>query len=385
VAERLTDQIVRNAEKPAERQVFLWDDQVVGFGLRITPGGAKAFVAQHRVDGRTCRVTIGNYPDWKVQAAREVAKELKREMDSGRDPNAEREKARSAPDMEELWTRYELEVLPRKAPRSRVDEKIMWSKIIQPRLGGRRVHEIRQEDIDDLHRWVTTERRTPVRANRAVEVLRRLFNLAIRWKWRTDNPAVGIKRNNEEKRQRYLGVEEIARLMNALDNHPELLSAQALTFLLLTGARRGEVFAATWDMFDLGTGIWTKPAALTKQRKFHRVPLSEPAMAILQTLHTQSNGKYVFAGSNGKPLTDVKRTWASVCKTADICDCRIHDLRHSFASILASSGVSLPIIGQMLGHTQASTTNRYAHLFDEPLRAAAEEVGRAVAKSSRRL
>ena len=233
------------------------------------------------------------------------------------------------------------------------------------RLGTRKIQEIRHEDIDELHRWITLDRQTPVRANRTVEVLRRLFNLPVRWSWRSDNPAIGIKRNTEEKRQRYLSPDEIARLTTALDGHAEQTSARALKFLLLTGARRGEVLGATWDMFDLDAGVWTKPAAFTKQRKLHRVPLSSPALSIMRLLRTQADGDYVFPGAAGKPLTDVKRTWAAVCKAAGISGVRIHDLRHTYASILASSGLSLPVIGALLGHTQPQTTARYAHLLDD--------------------
>jgi integrase len=202
-----------------------------------------------------------------------------------------------------------------------------------------------------------------------------MFNLAIRRKWRADNPAVGVKRNFEDKRHRYLSPDEIARLVAALDGHPQRMSAAALRLLLLTGARRGEVLGATWDMFDLERGIWTKPSAHTKQRRLHRVPLSSPALELLRDLRKRANGPYVFPGSRGLPLREVKRTWASVCQTARLSDCRIHDLRHSFASILASSGASLPVIGRLLGHTQSATTDRYAHLFDEPLRIATEQVG----------
>lgn len=378
MANRLSDQLVRTTQPVPTRQSFLWDDQIAGFGLRITPAGAKSFVVQHRVNGRSRRVTIGSYPDWTVVAAREAAKRLKREMDMGTDPTAQRRAVRSAPRVTDLWERYEREVLPRKAPRSQVDERIMWAKVIEPRLGNRLVQDISHDDIDDLHRWVTVERRTPVRANRTVEVLRRMFNLTIRWQWRTDNPAVGVKRNPEEKRHRYLSPDEIRRLVAALDAHPQKTSAAAIKLLLLTGARRGEVLGATWDMFDLGQGIWTKPSAHTKQRKLHRVPLGTDAVQLLQSLRSQACGDYVFPGSHGAPLRELKRTWSTVCQKAGLADCRIHDLRHSFASILVSSGASLPIIGRMLGHTQASTTDRYAHLFDEPLRHAAEHVGSVV-------
>jgi integrase len=177
-------------------------------------------------------------------------------------------------------------------------------------------------------------------------------------------------------------------LGTALAAHPEKPSADAIRLLLLTGARRGEVLSATWDQFDLSGGTWTKPHTGTKQKREHRVPLSAPAMQLLAEIKTTADeenarrrrdGKpelvHVFPGMNGRALTEIKKSWASVCKAAGISGVRIHDLRHSFASILASSGLSLPIIGRLLGHTQAATTQRYAHLMDDPLRAATEKAG----------
>lgn len=187
------------------------------------------------------------------------------------------------------------------------------------------------------------------------------------------------------------------------------MSANAIKLLMLTGARRGEVLGATWAMFDLEHGVWNKPSAHTKQRKLHRVPLSGPAVQLLTEMKEAAKRKadgtpldpFVFPGANGKALTEIKRTWVSVCRKAGLGaeveqtdrngkvildrhgkpkmvfrpNVRIHDIRHSFASILVSAGASLPLIGQMLGHTQVQTTQRYAHLFDDPLRKAAETVG----------
>jgi integrase len=170
---------------------------------------------------------------------------------------------------------------------------------------------------------------------------------------------------------------------------------------MLTGARRAEVLNARWNMFDLENGIWTKPSAHTKQRRIHRVPLNGPAVELLRMVRSEAKGEFVFEGVGGKPLTDIKRTWVSVCKSAGLTTkvqkqnrsgkpmfdkegapifvdeptVRIHDLRHSFASILVSAGASLPLIGQLLGHTQVQTTHRYAHLFDQSMRDAAETVG----------
>ena len=416
--ERLSEATARKALPPARGQTILWDGDVRGFALRITPGGAKSFILDYRAEGRQRRITIGAWPDWTVAAARQTAKDMKREVDLGHDPMGERQAQREAPTVQEMWDRYAREHLPKKAARSQADERMMWLRIILPRFGKMKVAQITHDDVDALHRDITEIRGTPVRANRTVEVLRKAFNLAIRWKWRDDNPASGVRRNQEEKRNRYLNRTEIAALAQALNDHSEPMSANAVKLLMLTGARRGEALGATWEMFDLENGVWTKPSAHTKQRKLHRVPLSGPAVQLLVEMKAAAKAKaesegtppsaYVFPGPTGKPLTDVKRTWVSVCRRAGLGaevpvldakgkpaldrtgnpktefkpNVRIHDIRHSFASILVSSGASLPLIGQMLGHTQVQTTQRYAHLFDDPLRKAAETVGEFMLQQS---
>ena len=408
MAGKLTDAIARKTLPPGRGQCFVWDSEIKGFALRVTTGGAKSFVLDYRIDGRQRRITLGNYPDWTVQAARMAAKQMKRDVDLGHDPMGERRALRDAPTVEDLWQRYQTEKLSNKAARTQIDERSMWKMIILPRLGKHRVVEVSYNDVDELHRDITRIRKTPVRANRVVEVLRGAFNLAIRWHWRQDNPARGVQRNPEEKRDRYLAKTEIIALARAVNEHPEVTSANAIKLLMLTGARRGEVLGATWDMFDLEQGIWVKPSAHTKQRRIHRVPLSNPALELLKSMRVGARSRFVFCGPEGKPLTDIKRTWASVCKRAGFVkrvpkqtragkpvfddtgapilveqpNLRIHDLRHSFASILVSAGASLPLIGQLLGHTQVQTTQRYAHLFDSPMRDAAEAVGAFVGDST---
>lgn len=253
--EKLSEVMVRKTLPPVRGQARYWDTEVRGFGLRVTPGGAKSFILDYRAEGRQRRITIGSWPDWTVAAAREAAKTLKREVDLGRDPMGERQAMRDAPNVQEMWERYGREHLPRKAARSQADERMMWEKIILPRVGKMKVAQITHDDVDALHRDITEIRGTPVRANRTVEVLRRAFNLAIRWKWRDDNPASGVRRNPEEKRNRYLTRTEIAALAQALNEHSEPISAGAIKLLMLTGARRGEVLGATWEMFDLENGI----------------------------------------------------------------------------------------------------------------------------------
>lgn len=413
-SQRLTDKLVRDLPPPAKGAAITYDAEVAGFGARVTAAGARAFVLNYVVAGRERRLTIGQFPTWSATAARAEAQALRRKIDGGIDPMEERDARdaaiqaeRAAPTVTDLFTRYAAEHLPRKAPRSAEDDRSMWLKIVLPRLGAMKVAAVRPTDIDALHAEVGRTR--PVRANRVVEVVRKAFNLAIRWGWRTDNPASGAHRNPEEQRARYLSADEILRLSEALAAHPEAISANAIRLLMLTGARRGEVLGATWDMFNLEAGIWIKPSSHTKQRKEHRAPLSAPAIQLLVTLRAaaieraRAEGRepypYVFPGRDGRPLTDVKRTWRAVCKAAGLTQpvapaaaegetatewrptARLHDLRHTFASILASDGLSLPIIGALLGHTQVQTTSRYAHLLDDPLRAAVERVGVVVGTS----
>ena len=400
LGQKLTDAFAKQAHSEEKTQVIYWDEAVKGFGLRVTARGAKAFVLDYRASGRQRRITIGNYPDWSVAAARAEARELKRAVDRGEDPMADRHETRSAPTVAELWTRYRQDHLASKAPRSQADQVAIWEQLILPKLKHHRLDDVTASDIASLHRGVTTAR-GPVRANRMVESLRHAFNLAIGWKWCAGNPAASVSRNREDPRERYLTKEEMARLFAALDEHPERISASAIRFLALTGARKSEVLNARWDMFDLEAGVWTKPAAYTKQRRLHRVPLSERACRVLAEMRAISDGPYVFPGRRSdEPLTDLKRTWTAVCRSAGMWeqapapeagDCtgkgdarpvprgrptvRLHDLRHSFASMLVSGGTSLPVIGALLGHTQSQTTQRYAHLYDDALRAAANSVG----------
>jgi integrase len=206
-------------------------------------------------------------------------------------------------------------------------------------------------------------------------LLSKMMALAIRWNWRSDNPCRGIERNQEQKRKRYLSSDELVRLTAALAGHGDQQAADIVRLLLLTGARKGELVGATWDQFDLENGIWTKPGATTKQATDHVVPLSAPARQLLAGLHkARDDSGYLFRGRLGH-RREIKDSWTGICKAAGIEGLRVHDLRHSFASSLAGAGFSLPIIGALLGHTQPATTARYAHLQDDPLRAATERAG----------
>jgi integrase len=380
MAEKLTDKSVRGLQAPPKSNRITYDSEVAGFGIRVTAAGARSFVLNYRrkADGLDRRWTIGSFPDWGTGAARDEARRLKRAIDGGADPVGESKVDRVAPTVADLCDRFAEEFIPRLRPTSARDYAIAIRKYIKPALGRHKVVRVTHGDIAALHRRITPS--ASYQANKTVALLSRLFNLAIRWGWRADNPAKGIERNQEIKRHRYLSPDELSRLTVALAKHPDQQAANIFRLLLLTGARRGEVLAAKWDDIDLAGGVWTKPGATTKQKTLHRVPLSAPARQLLADLHRgRGESDYVFPGRLGGHRVEVKGSWAALCKTAKLTNLRIHDLRHSYASQLVSAGFSLPIIGALLGHTQPSTTHRYAHLADDPLRVATERVGAIVA------
>jgi integrase len=316
-----------------------------------------------------------------VLAARKRGEDLRRQVDIGVDPLERRITQREAPSIRALFERYEKEHLPTKALRSAADDRSMWRNDILPALGAKKVADLRPQDCDALHRRISQTR--PTRANRVNEVLRKALNLSIRWGWIERNPASGVRRNPEPKRHRYLSRDEVRRLIGALEKHSERTSADAILFMLLTGCRKSEALNATWSQFDLANRVWTKSSAETKQRREHRVPYSSAVSTLLTRRRAKAASSQVFAGNAGAALQDVRRTWAAVCKSADLQSVRLHDLRHTFASLLASSGQSLIVVGELLGHSTPQTTKRYAHLYDDALRTAAEVVSTSLAPKKR--
>jgi integrase len=376
---RLTDIDIKRLSAPKHDNRTTFDDAVKGFGIRITPADARTFILAYRrkSDGKQRRYTIGAFGAWNTTQAREEAKRLKRVVDGGGDPAGEREDSRAAPSMADLAARFIADYVPRKRPSTQRVYKQQIAADILPEFGEAKVAAVSHADVDTWHHRLS--KRAPTHANRALAVLSKMFSLAVRWGMRADNPCKGIERNQEHKRNRYLSGAELARLSEALAELPDQGAANAVRLLLLTGARRGELLAAKWDDFDLKRAVWTKPGATTKQKTEHRVPLSAAACQLLAEMQEQADaGGYLFPARGGGHRPHINEAWIRVRKAAKLPGARLHDLRHSFASIGASSGLSLPVIGALLGHTTPVTTARYAHLMDDPLRQATERIGAVI-------
>ena len=377
--EHLTDALVRRLPAPERSNKITYDDTVKGFGCRVTANGHKAFVLTYTTRaGRQGRYTIGGADRWTATDARRRAKELKAEIDAGGDPVADLQAERGAPTVAALIARFREEHFPRLRSSSAEDYERMIRCHVLPHFGEhKKVTEIAFADCDALHRKITTRAKHPYRANRVLALLSKMFALAIRWGWRTDNPCKGVERNVEHNRERYLTGDEQARLNRALAEADRDV-ADVIRLLLLTGARRGEVLAMKWADLDITEGVWRKPPTTSKTKKVNEVPLSPPAQQILAARYVDG-AEFVFPGNGAKRhVVNVHRAFRRLCKAAGITKLRIHDLRHQFASELVSAGFSLPMIGSLLGHRNPATTNRYSHLYKDVQRQAVERVGAAV-------
>lgn len=397
--QKLSEKVVRDAEPIEGRDYQIFDTEVRGFAVCIYRGGGRAFTIDYRHAGRQRRMTFARWPEWGVTAARERAKKLRREIDAGGDPLAMRGAIREAPRVSDLIARYIEVHLPHLADHNAADQRSMMEKFVRPDWGKKLVTEVSSYDVELLLTKVAAGRArpskekpnnrarklqgskpTPVRANRLGEVIRKMFAYAVKWNWRADNPAMGFRRRMETPRDRYLSQEEIARLAAALDAAQDERAAGIIRLCMLTGARVGEVRQARFEHFNLEHLSWTKPAIITKQRRIHRVPISDEAAAIVRQrrIAVIKGSPWLFPGDTpGQPVQEIRRFWKRIQKEAAIEDVRIHDLRHTFASLLVSGGASLEMIGKLLGHSQLQTTQRYAHLMDSPLRAGVSAVANA--------
>jgi integrase len=402
----ITDKAVRGLKAPAEGQMLTWDEEIKGFGVRVTTAGAVSFILDYRVHTRQRRFTIGRYPEWSAQAARDEAIELRKKVRNGVDPMGERRAFRNEPTFGDLLDDYlDSDELRKKRMATQSEYRRYAESFIRPVWGRMRLKAVQRRDVEALHGQMKA---TPYQANRVISFVSRLFNYAIEGKMTEKNPAQNIEHYHEARRERYLNQEdsgEIARFTAALDGYRDQNAANALRLALLTGARIGEVLKAEWSQFNVQRGTWTKPSAHTKQKKTEHVPLSPPTLELLAKMKPHNATGPLFLGRAGKDgkrkaRVGIRRPWLQACKAAGLVEIyevaskrkgkdgkpkmlkryrptvRTHDLRHTFASHLASNHVSLQIIGKLIGHTQASTTMRYAHLQNESLREATGQFGK---------
>lgn len=424
IVRQLDHALLAQGKKPGapDRDVFLWDELLAGFGMRITGAGVKSYLVQYRdSQNRSHRVTIGRHGVLTAETARSIAQQTLAAVARGENP-AEDKRQRKAdaaaePTIKDLSARYLSEWAEvRKKPKSLADDKQKLSKYIEPTFEGRAVASITREDVARLHHKL---RDMPTQANRTVALLSKMMNLAEVWGWRSDgsNPCRHIGRYKEKRRERFLSEREMQLIGQALrqleepsatpvrvvqsigrDGKQRTIHVKvapvyppailALRLLLLTGARLGEVLSLKWEYVDYEHSLLRLPDSKTGAKV---IVLGPPAIKLLSEAKRKKGSPWVCPGERGpEHIRDLNGPWRRLKAKInelqdkeeaegklekkdriDLATLRLHDLRHSFASVGAAGGLSLPTIGALLGHTQAATTQRYAHFANDPLRQAA--------------
>lgn len=383
---KITKRTVDTLAAPGTSEITLWDSDIKGFGLRVQRGGSKAYILQYRAGtGRSAplrKLTIGRHGSpWTPETARKEAMHVLGLVAAGKDPAAHKIAEREAPTIAELSARFLSDHADAKRkPRTSAEYRRLLDKIIVPALGKRKVEAVTRAEIAKLHHSL---RATPYEANRILAVLGKMFALAEAWGWRSTasgNPARGIEKFPEKMRERMLSPDELARLGESLKvfetggGSPYI--AASIRLLVFSGARLGEILGLQWAWVDLERGEARLPDSKTGAKTLQ---LAAPALAVLASLPRIEGNPHVIIGQRpGASLVNLQKSWRAIREQAGLDDVRLHDLRHAFASVAASAGLGLPIIGKMLGHSQPATTARYAHLAADPVKAAAGMVANQI-------
>jgi integrase len=402
ISKRLIDSL-----KPRQDEYFVWDGSLSGFGVRVQSTGAMSYVVKYRAgSGRsapTRRLTLAKAGTITPDEARTLAKKTLGSVAHGADPAAQRAADKRASTLAEVAEQFLTEhVEAKRSASSAGSYRDLLERLAFPEIGKRKADKITSAEIQRLH---SKNAHTPYQANRLLRVLSSLFTFAgkahvVPFGF---NPCRGIERFPEEGRERYLSTQELAQIGEAIreaetiglpyavdetkpkakhapkkDSRRTIIgphAAAALRLLIFTGARLREILHLEWEHVDFERGLLLLPTSKTGKKT---IVLNAPALAILNGLPRTSG--YVIAGASAdSPRSDLKKPWKAVSSRASLTGVRIHDLRHTHASVGAGAGLGLPIIGKLLGHTQSATTQRYAHLDNDPLKKASEHIGSRLA------
>ena len=416
-----------DALKSDVRDQFIWDTEIPGFGCKVTPKGARIYILQYGRLGRDHRVTIGRHgSDVTAEQARLEALRLRGIVAAGENPAAGT-RERSASTIADLGERYMIEYAKEhKKPSAVAQDRRNLDNHILPLIGKLLISSVESFDVARLMRDVAAgktkkDEKTKLRgrrivrggeivANRVQALLSKMFELAEKWKIcpKGSNPCRGLKHYKENRVERFLSADELARLGAALaaaesgqlmineanqkspstkkkrggqrkigprSEKPSVIAA--IRLLLFTGCRVGEILSLQWEHVHLDRRLLLLPDSKTGAKAVY---LSEPAIRVLTDIKRDPTNDYVITGTPPeKPIMSLRKPWMNICTAAKIHNLRLHDLRHSFASIGAADGLSLQMIGALLGHTQPTTTARYAHLAASPLHDAVNAIGAKIA------
>jgi len=364
---KFTETAIKNVTLPdVGKRITYYDTQVPGLCLRVTNTGVKTYLVYKKINGKPERFSIGKSPSILLFNARQEAQTILGEIARGTNPAEKRRELKSEITLDEL---FQLVVTAKRTEGKRsVDKDIGQYNLHLSMWKTRRISSINKDDVKRLHADIGTANGIYA-ANRLLAFINNLFNRAIDdFNWKGQNPCSGVKHFKEEARDRVIEKSEIQAFFSALDSEKNIDIRDYIALSLLTGARKANVLSMKWD--EIFGDVWKIPRAKSKNNKEMRVPLVSQAMELLKKRKHNKLSEYVFPSkvSASGHLVEPKKGWRRVLNAAGIEDLRLHDLRRSLGSYMINSNVDIYTVGKALGHQNQSTTARYAHLKDDPVK-----------------
>ncbi|MEW6238075.1 MAG: tyrosine-type recombinase/integrase [Candidatus Omnitrophota bacterium] len=357
----------------------VWDDELKGFGLRVTPNGRKCFVVSYRFKGRKKIVSLGHYGVLTVEQARQKAREYLVQVSQGDDPAEEKAKAARGTLMKDLAEQF-MDNYSKPFKKSWKEDLRRINTYILPRFGKWNVSDIRRPDVIKFHSWIGKDQGKPYEANRVLALLSTMIEYACKIEMiesNHPNPCRKVDKFEEKSRDVLMPMESVPRLMQALETESNVFVRSAILLLILTGMRKTETLTLKWENIDLQRGEIRLPE--TKSGETQYIHLNEPAIELMKGIPRIQGNPYVFASSiEGKRLWELNRRWLRIRHEAGMDGITIHDLRRSVGSWLAMDGNSLYLVSKILRHNDVKTTEIYAHMTEDPKKAAMEKLGKKI-------
>jgi integrase len=363
------------------------DTSIPGFHIRQNAGSTVGtwVYSYKNAAGKRSHVNLGRTDVMPFEEARALAVDKRLEVLAGRDPAYERLQAMQVMTVDEFYTQQYLPYAKQHL-RSWSRYDLYYRTRLKARFGNLPLNKVPLADMQQLHSELAAEGLKPATCDHYAKFMRVLLNKAVKFGLIKTNPLTRIELfNADNKQQRFLQKDEMERLMTQLGTDPNREVACLITFLIATGARRGEAFQVRWQDIDLSVPQWHIPATSAKAKVGRYVPLNALAVAVLQECETRRathRSDYVFESPRSRSaFTDVQHQWLRILRDAKVKRCRLHDLRHTFASLLVNGGTSLYAVSKLLGHADVQVSQRYAHLTQETLREESARLGRALLAS----
>lgn len=371
---------------PGKHQIEYTDADRTGLYIEVrntSPGNGTYWFRYKDGSGKTARVKIGRTDDVSIKEAKAKVKTLRAEIQLGGDPGAEKRERKKVPTWNTFFVSWYLPHVTQHK-RTWANDEEMHRLRIKDRFGHCRLDQVRKSDVQLFHAELHESGLAPATCDHYVKLLRQALNLAVEWELITVNPVAGLKLFHADNRQeRLMSDEEVQRLLAVLNDKPRSNSYQAIGFLLFTGARVSEALHARWKDIDRKNRTWVILAINSKSKRRRAVPLNDSALEVLDKLRTNGKSEWLFTNSrNGNRLTTLSKAWQQVRQDAEISHVRLHDLRHQYASFLVNSGRTLYEVQQILGHSDPTVTQRYAHLSTRTLQEAAKAASEAIRGSA---